>query len=91
MTVTDASTERVKPPSALSHTDRRAKQSALIVRALIIGQDTDEGGVAPPQVPISSAQLKNVKAQLLKPKTADKGHCVAQSSACVPQLCFTRK
>jgi hypothetical protein len=43
-----------------------------MVRSLIVGQDTDEGGVASPQVPISSAQLKNVKAQLLKPKTANK-------------------
>ena len=69
---TDASTDRVKPPSALSHADRRAKQSALVVRSIIVGQDTDEGGVAPPQVPISKAQLKNVKAQLLKPKSANK-------------------
>jgi hypothetical protein len=69
---TGASTDRVKPPSALSRADRRAKQSALIVRSLIVGQDTEEGGVAPRQVPISSAQLKNVKGQLLKPKTANK-------------------
>jgi hypothetical protein len=69
---TDASTERVKLLSVLSNADRRAKQSALIVRSLIIGQDTDEGGVASPRVPISSAQLKNVKGQLLKPKTANK-------------------
>ena len=69
---TGASTNRVKPTSVLSHADRRAKQSALMVRSLIVGQDTDEGGVASPQVPISSTQLKNVKAQLLKPKTANK-------------------
>jgi len=62
----------VKLLSALSNADRRAKQSALIVRSLIVGQDTNEGGVASPQVPISSAQLKNVKGQLLKPKTANK-------------------
>jgi hypothetical protein len=67
-----ASTDRVKPPSVLSRADRRAKQSALIVRSLIVGQDTEEGGVAPRQVPISSAQLKNVKGQLLKSKTANK-------------------
>lgn len=69
---TDAFTDRVKPLSVLSRADRRAKQSALIVRSLIVGQDTDEGGVAPRQVPISSTQLKNVKGQLLKPKTANK-------------------
>lgn len=69
----DASTNRVKPPpSAVSSADRRAKQSALMVRSLIVGQDTDEGGVASPQVPISSSQLKKVKAQLSKPKTANK-------------------
>ena len=68
----DASTDRVKLLSALSRADRRAKQSALIVRSLIVGQDNDEGGVAPPRVPISSTQLKNVKGQLLKPKTANK-------------------
>ena len=73
-TVTNASTDRVpvKPPFALLRADRRAKQSALIVRSLIVGQDTDEGGVASPQVPISSTQLKNIKAQLMKPKTANK-------------------
>ena len=69
---TAATTDRVKPPSALSRVDRQAKQSALLVHSFIVGKDTDEGGVASPQVPISSAQLKNVKAQLLKPKTANK-------------------
>jgi hypothetical protein len=48
------------------------KQLALIVRSHIVGQDTDEGDVASPKVPISSTQLKNVNAQLLKPKTAKK-------------------
>ena len=68
-----ATDRRAKLPSALSHaSDRRAKQSALMVRSFIVGQDTDEGGVASPQVPISSAQLKSVKAQLSKPKTANK-------------------
>jgi hypothetical protein len=71
-TATSASTDRVKLLSALSRADRRAKQSALIVRSLIVGQDTEEGGVAPRQVPISSTQLKNIKGQLLKPKTANK-------------------
>jgi hypothetical protein len=67
---TAASAELVKPP-ALSHADRRAKQSALIVRSLIVGQDTDEGGVgSSPRERVSSAQMKNVKALLLEPKTA---------------------
>ena len=71
---TDAPTDHVKPSSALSllSADHRAKQSALIVRSFIVGQDTDEGGVASPKVPISRTQLKNIKAQLSKPKTANK-------------------
>lgn len=71
---TDASMDHVKPPSALSllSAEGQAKQSALIVRSFIVGQDTDEGGVASPKVPISRTQLKNVKAQLSKPKTANK-------------------
>ncbi|KAH9998441.1 hypothetical protein BJV74DRAFT_767830 [Russula compacta] len=64
-------TGREKPPT-LSSADRRAKQSALIVRSLIVGQDADQGGLAPSQIRISSAQLKSVKSQLLKPKTACK-------------------
>ncbi len=71
-TASDASTDRVKRLSAPSRGERRAKQSALVVRSLIVGHDTDEGGVASPQVPISSTQLKNIKAQLLKPKAANK-------------------
>ncbi len=67
----DASPGRLKLLSAFSNADSRAKQSALVVRSLMVGQDTDEGGVASPQVPISSAQLKNVKALLMKPKTAN--------------------
>ena len=59
-------------PSAPPNANRRAKQSALIVRSLIVGQDTDEGGVAPPRERFSGAQMKNVKAQLLKPKAAGK-------------------
>ena len=70
-----ASTDQAKkepPASFLSNADRRAKQSALVVRSLIVGQDTDQGGLVSPQGRISSAQLKNVKAQLLKPKSAAK-------------------
>jgi hypothetical protein len=44
----------------------------LVVRSLIVGQDTDQGGLVSPQGRISSTQLKNVKAQLLKPKLAAK-------------------
>ena len=66
-------TDRAKPsPSTPLNANRRAKQSALILRSLIVGQDTDEGGVAPPRERYSGAQMKNVKAQLLKPKMAGK-------------------
>lgn len=58
--------------ATLSRADRRAKQSALVVRSLIVGQDTDGGGLAPPRGRISPAQLSNVKAQLLQPKTANR-------------------
>ncbi|KAH9002009.1 hypothetical protein EDB86DRAFT_2900613 [Lactarius hatsudake] len=54
-----------------SHTDRRAKESALVLRSLIVGQDSGDGSAAPP-ARVSRAQLDNVKAQLLKPKTANK-------------------
>jgi len=70
-----ASPDPAHPPTpapALSSADRRAQKSALLVRSLIVGQNTDEGGLASPQTRISSAQLKNVKAQLLVPKTANK-------------------
>lgn len=72
-TVSAAPADKAKKrPSAFSSSDRRAKQSALVVRSLIVGQDTDEGGLASPQVPVSNAQLKHVKAQLMKPKSAGK-------------------
>ncbi len=52
-----------------SYSDRRAKKSALVLRSLIVGQDSGDGA---PQVRVSRAQLDRVKAQLLKPKTANK-------------------
>ncbi|KAI9442121.1 hypothetical protein H4582DRAFT_1809110 [Lactarius indigo] len=54
-----------------SHTDRRAKESALVLRSFIVGQNSGDGSAAP-QVRVSRAQLDSVKAQLLKPKTANK-------------------
>jgi hypothetical protein len=58
--------------ATLSRADRRAKQSALVVRSLIVGEDADGGGVSPSQGRISRSQLSNVKAQLSRPKTANK-------------------
>jgi hypothetical protein len=69
-----ASTDQAKKEplvSFLSDADRRAKQSALVVRSFIVGKDTDQGGVSP-QGRISKTQLKSVKAQLLEPKSAAK-------------------
>ncbi|KAH9040671.1 hypothetical protein EDB85DRAFT_2072084 [Lactarius pseudohatsudake] len=54
-----------------SHADRRAKESALVLRSLIVGQNSGDDSAAPP-ARVSRAQLNNVKAQLLKPKTANK-------------------
>ena len=81
VTAPASSTDKVKkkPSAASSNADRRAKQSALVVRSLIVGQDTDQGGLVSPQGPITSTQLKNVKGQLLKPKTA--GKLIAQLKA----------
>lgn len=70
-----ASTDQAKwEPFAsfFSNADRRAKQSALVVRSLIVGEDTDQGGLVSPQGRISKTQLKSVKAQLSKPRSAAK-------------------
>jgi hypothetical protein len=77
-TASAAPADHAKKPSAFSSSDRRAKQSALNVRSLIVGQDADEGGLSP-RVPVSHAQLKDIKAQLLKPKSA--GKVIAQLRA----------
>lgn len=70
---------KAKAPPPLSSSDRRAKQSALLLRSLIVGSDTDEGDLASPQGRVSGVQMKAVKAQLLKPKTA--GKLIAQLKA----------
>lgn len=55
----------------LSASDRRARQSAHVIRALIIGPD---GIVLPPSRPVivMKGEIKKVKAQLLEPKSANK-------------------
>jgi hypothetical protein len=78
-TASAAPADQAKQPSVFSSSDRRAKQSALTVRSLIVGQDADEGGLSSPQVPVSHAQLKGIKAQLSKPKSA--GKVIAQLKA----------
>lgn len=57
--------------ASYSYSDRRAKKSALVVRSLIVGQNSGDGSAAS-QVRVSRAQLDSVKSQLLKPKTANK-------------------
>ena len=74
-TAPPASTDQAKKEPLASFfpsADRRAKQSALVVRSLIVGQDTDQGGLVSPQGRISKTQLNSVKAQLAKPKSAAK-------------------
>ncbi|KAF8274434.1 hypothetical protein EI94DRAFT_1561543 [Lactarius quietus] len=55
--------------SPVSSTDRRANESALVIRSLIVGQNSD-GSTTPP-VRASRTQLDSVKALLIKPKTAN--------------------
>jgi hypothetical protein len=63
----------------------------MIVRSLIVGQDTDEGDVASPQVPHVQHAAKECQGAAFETKDGEQGHRTAQSSACVPQLCFARK
>jgi hypothetical protein len=55
---------------SLSSSDRRAKDSALVLRSLIVGQNSEAGSTVPP-VRVSPAQLNAAKAQLFQPKTAN--------------------
>ncbi|KAI0266767.1 hypothetical protein BC834DRAFT_789191, partial [Gloeopeniophorella convolvens] len=55
-----------------SYADRRAQQSALVVRSLIVGQNRNENGLPAPESRVSRAQLSKVKSQLLEPKMANK-------------------
>lgn len=55
---------------SLLSSDRRAKDSALLVRSLIVGQNSGADSTVP-LVRVSPAQLNTVKAQLLQPKTAN--------------------
>ncbi len=52
-----------------SSSDRKAKESALVVRALIIGNTAPSTKVTPV---IARPQLSKVKSQLMKPKSANK-------------------
>jgi hypothetical protein len=52
-----------KPPTS---SDKRAQESALIVRSLIVGPAQDPGKVVAP------AQVNKVKSQLMEPKSANK-------------------
>ncbi|KII92395.1 hypothetical protein PLICRDRAFT_172493 [Plicaturopsis crispa FD-325 SS-3] len=52
--------------------DKRAKQSALIVRSLIVGPTSISPASPKPRAAASLPQLKKVKAQLMQPKTANR-------------------
>jgi hypothetical protein len=68
----EAATDQVKPEN-LTPADHHAKQSALVLRSLIVGQEADGGGFAPPpQGPNPRSQLSNIKAELLQPEIANK-------------------
>jgi hypothetical protein len=67
-----AATDQVKGGN-LTPADHQAKQSALVVRSLIVGQQADGGGFAPPpKRSTSRSLLNNVKTELLQPETASK-------------------
>ena len=56
-------------PASQSSTEPQAKESALALHSLIVGQNTGDSSAAP-NVRVSPAQLANIKAQLLQPETA---------------------
>lgn len=63
--------DRAKRVVRVSSADKKAKESAVIVRALIVGPT----GITLPSAkakPISKPKVEKVKSQLLKPKTANR-------------------
>ena len=63
--------DRAKRSVRASSADKKAKESAVIVRSLIVGPT----GITLPDVkvkPISKPKVEKVKSQLLKPKTANR-------------------
>ena len=64
--------DREKRVVRISSADKKAKESAVIVRSLIVGPH----GILPPNTkavkPISKPKIEKVKSQLLNPKTANR-------------------
>ncbi|KAI0088032.1 hypothetical protein BDY19DRAFT_891932 [Irpex rosettiformis] len=64
--------DRAKRAVRISSADKKAKESAVIVRSLIVGPH----GILPPNAkstkPISKPKIEKVKSQLLNPKTANR-------------------
>lgn len=66
-----ASEDRVKRAVRVSSADKKAKESAVIVRSLIVGP----AGITLARTktkPVSKPRVEKVKSQLLKPKTANR-------------------
>ncbi|GLB37104.1 hypothetical protein LshimejAT787_0401550 [Lyophyllum shimeji] len=64
-----ASFSKRSAKARVSSSDKRAKESALIVRSLIVGPSAASPKVTPAN---AKPQLKKVKSQLMKPKSANK-------------------
>lgn len=65
------SDDRTKRFFKTSRSEKQAKESALIVRSLIVGPS----GITPPNAktkPVSKAKMEKVKSQLLQPKSANR-------------------
>lgn len=63
------SEDRARRIMRISSADKRAKESAIVVRSLIIGPN---GITLPKPKPVSKPKVEKVKSQLLKPKSANR-------------------
>ncbi|KAJ3525697.1 hypothetical protein NM688_g8365 [Phlebia brevispora] len=65
------SEDRVKRAFKIASADRRARESAVIVRSLIVGQNAITIAESKPK-PVTKAKMSKVKAELLQPKKANR-------------------
>ncbi|GJE94490.1 hypothetical protein PsYK624_106600 [Phanerochaete sordida] len=63
------SDDRTRRIIRISNADKRAKESAVVVRSLIIGPN---GTTLPKPKPVSKPKVERAKSQLLKPKSANR-------------------
>ncbi|EKM54260.1 uncharacterized protein PHACADRAFT_257986 [Phanerochaete carnosa HHB-10118-sp] len=64
-----ASEDRTRRITRISYADKRAKESAIVARSLIIGP---AGITLPKPKPLSKPKIDKVKSQLLQPKSANR-------------------